>query len=69
MECLRQAATKPFPAQEINFTVRDKLVLFGFAELYEAPSPYKTHRPGTTVTFIRATDVGRAELEKEGMKV
>lgn len=62
MACLRRMAREPFPSQEINFTVRDKLVLFGYAELFEAPSPYKTHKPGKRVTFIRATDAGRAAL-------
>lgn len=62
MACLQRIAHEPVPSQEINCTVRDKLVLFGYAELYEAPSPYKTHKPGKRVTFIRATEAGRAAL-------
>ncbi|MBE0599891.1 MAG: hypothetical protein IH568_01110 [Burkholderiaceae bacterium] len=62
MECLRRAARAPFPAQEINFTVRDKLLDFGYAVLEDRPSPYQTHRKGQTVAFIVCTDAGRSAL-------
>lgn len=64
MRCLSIAALAPFPAQEVNFTVRDKLILFGYARLEERPSPYKTHRDGRTVPYLVVTDAGRAALEK-----
>lgn len=66
MGCLRAAVRKPYPAQEINFTVRDKLIQFGYAALVKGPSPYKTHKAGTMIDFITATDLGReaaSELE------
>lgn len=66
MDCLASAAHKPYPAQEVNFTVRDKLVLWGYAALEDRPSPYATHKPGRRVPFLVATDAGRAALA--GMK-
>lgn len=62
MRCLDQAATRPYPAQEVNFTVRDKLVLWGYATTEDRPSPYKTHKPGRRVPFLVATIAGREAL-------
>jgi len=64
IECLRIAAKKPYPCQEINFTVRDKLIQFGLAELFEADSPYKTHARGRKVLFLRPTNAGLEFLNK-----
>jgi len=55
-------AMGPCPVQEMNFTVRDKLMAFGYIELYDAPSPYKTHKPGRMVEFAKITDAGRSAL-------
>lgn len=63
MDCLARAYYKPFPAQEVNFTVRDKLMLWGYAELVDMPSPYRTHKPGRTVPFLVITKAGRRALE------
>ncbi len=52
----------PRPAQEVNFTVRDKLLQFGYARLESRPSPYKTHKPGRTVDYLVATVLGIAAL-------
>lgn len=41
------------PSQDINPGVVNKLVSEGLAELYEAPSPYRT-KAGTRCTWIRA---------------
>lgn len=68
MDCLARAAFRPFPSQEINFTVRDKLIAFGYAELVDMPSPYKTHKPGTRISFLVATDAGRAALKNKEPK-
>jgi hypothetical protein len=62
IHCLARIARSPLPACEINPGVRDKLQVFGYAELYQAPSPYKTHKAAQTVAFIRATEAGRAAL-------
>lgn len=64
MSCLRSAAREPYPAQEINFTVRDKLMQFGYARLERRASPYKTHKPGTMVDYLVATEAGIAALSK-----
>ena len=50
------------PAQEFNFTVRDKLVQFGYVTMEERPSPYSTHKPGRTVPHLIITEAGRAAL-------
>lgn len=63
MDCLARAAREPFPAQEVNFTVRDKLTLFGYANLEQRPSPYVTHKPGRMVPYLVCTDAGRKALE------
>jgi len=63
MDCLARAAHDPYPAQEINFTVRDKLLAFGYARTEPRPSPYKTHKPGTTVDYLVVTDAGRQALK------
>lgn len=60
MACLRKC---PLPAQEVNFTVRDKLIDFGLAVLEDRPSPYKTHKAGRTVPYLIITDAGRKALE------
>jgi hypothetical protein len=56
--CLSRAADRPYPAQEVNFTVRDKLLAFGYAELVDRPSPYTTHKKGRTVPFLVVTMAG-----------
>lgn len=62
MDCLAAAVHKPYPAQEVNFTVRDKLILWGYAAIEERPSPYKTHKPGQRVNYLVATPAGEAAL-------
>lgn len=62
MNMLRNAYNQPFPAQEVNFTVRDKLILLGLAELRDQPSPYKSHKLGRTVPFLFVTDKGKKAL-------
>lgn len=67
MQVLRQVRSygdKGIPAQEMNFTVRDKLHAFGYICLRDAPSDgwYKTHKPGRTVTFAFITEKGRSAL-------
>lgn len=63
MECLRRAWADPFPAQEVNFTVRDKLLLWGYARTEERPSPYKSHKPGRRVPFLVCTQAGYEALK------
>lgn len=62
MDCLARAAYEPFPAQEVNFTVRDKLVLWGYAAIEDRPSPYKTHKPGRRIPYLIATAAGQDAL-------
>lgn len=59
MQKLRAAIRDPFPAQEVNFTVRDKLVSWGYVTLEPRQSPYKTHKLGKTVNFLVSTELGR----------
>lgn len=54
----------PLPAREVNFTVRDKLLMFGLAALESRPSPYKTHKPGTMIDYLVATEAGREALRQ-----
>lgn len=61
MACLAQT---PCPAQEVNFTVRDKLLQFGYVTMEDRPSPYSTHKPGRTVPFLIITDAGRVALQE-----
>ena len=69
MDCLARAWADPFPAQEVNFTVRDKLTLWGYARLEDRPSPYKTHKAGRKVPFLVCTQKGReALLERKAKK-
>lgn len=62
MSCLNST---PCPAQSVNFTVRDKLLQFGYARLERRPSPYKTHKPGTLIDFLIATDAGIEALKRK----
>lgn len=64
MGVLRGLAVTSHPAQEVNFTVRDKLLQFGYCTLELKPSPYVTHKPGREVYFLVITDAGREALEK-----
>lgn len=63
MGVLATIARDPIPAQEMNFTVRDKLAQFGFITLEQRPSPYTTHKPGRRVDFAVITDAGRDALK------
>lgn len=65
--CLRRIASEGVegvPAQEFNFTVRDKLLAFEYVTMRLAPSDhiYKTHEAGRRVNFLFITDKGRAAL-------
>lgn len=67
MDCLRQIRSygaDGMPAQEINFTVRNKLAAFEYITLREARSAhwYSTHGPERTVTFMFITEKGKAAL-------
>jgi hypothetical protein len=64
MACLRSLPDTGSPAQEFNFTVRDKLVQFGYAKLEDRPSPYRTHKAGRTVPYLIPTDAGRKALQE-----
>ena len=66
MDCLRRCIRAPFPAQEVNFTVRDKLLAWGYATIEPRPSPYKTHKPGRQVDYLISTDAGRAAITTSG---
>ena len=48
------------PAQEMNFTVRDKLLAFGYIRVELRPSSgwYKTHGPNKRVDFAIVTEKG-----------
>lgn len=59
MSCL---ARTPCPSQEVNFTVRDKLIQFGYATMEDRPSPYASHKPGRKVPFLVITEAGRVAL-------
>lgn len=65
MACLDRAWVKPYPAQEVNFTVRDKLMAWGYVDLVDMPSPYATHKAGRTVPHLVITDAGRAALNRK----
>lgn len=58
------AGSDGIPAQEVNFTVKNKLLAFGFISLRDGPSHhvYSTHRVGQTVPFMHVTDKGREAL-------
>ena len=67
MKVLRKVASYGMlgmPAQEMNFTVRDKLNAFDYIEIYPAPSHgwYKTHKEGRVVDFAYITPKGRQAL-------
>lgn len=62
MDCLARAMRQPYPAQEVNFTVRDKLMQFGYAKLEGRPSPYKTHKRGRMVDYLVCTEKGAAAV-------
>lgn len=64
MGVLRGLAVREFPAQEVNFTVRDKLLQFGYATLEDRPSPYATHKAGRKVPHLIITDKGRKALQE-----
>ena len=64
MDALSRAARGAFPSQEANPGVVRKLVEEGLAVIIPGPSPYRSHKPGTPVNFLHATDAGRAELER-----
>ncbi len=59
---MKQLGYTPMPAQEVNFTVRDKLLDFGYAVLEQRTSPYKTHKPGTKIDYLVMTAKGREAL-------
>lgn len=65
----RMAAFGPHPAQELNFTVVDKLCSWGYAELSWGASPYKTHQRKTmkpvSIRFIGATQAGLDALAEQ----
>lgn len=63
MRCLDWIRCHPIPSQTVNFTVRDKLIQFGYATLEDRPSPYATHKPGRTVPHLVITEAGKAALE------
>ena len=66
MEVLGRVWADPFPAQEMNFTVRDKLCAFGYITLEQRLSPYKTHRAektGHKVDFAVITEAGLKALK------
>ena len=62
-DCLAAASREPYPSQEINFGIADKLVRMGYAEYQDRPSPYKSHRAGQTVPFLVVTAWGRLALD------
>lgn len=62
---LYQASRKPFPAQEVNPGVSQKLVALGYVNLVEMPSPYPSHKRGTKVHFLVPTDAGKAFVSDE----
>ncbi len=61
MKRLADCVREPFPAQEVNFTVRDKLHAWGYVTIEQRPSPYKTHK-GRKIDFLVATPAGIAAL-------
>lgn len=62
MEQLARVMRNPFPAQEVNFTVRDKLLAFGFIEIKPGTSPFTSHKTGRLVDFMHITMKGAAAL-------
>lgn len=53
------------PAQEVNFTVRDKLLAFGYVTMRDAPSAgwYSTHKATDTRPFLYITVEGYTALK------
>lgn len=62
MGVLVRIAKEPFPAQEVNQTVANKLLQFKYIRMEERPSPYKTHPPHTLVNFMVITTKGLQAL-------
>ncbi|MEM1149037.1 MAG: hypothetical protein AAGI03_00560 [Pseudomonadota bacterium] len=62
---LAVAAFDPEPSQQTNPGVCYKLIRMGYAEYQERPSPFKSHKPGRTVSYLVATDYGRLALETQ----
>lgn len=62
MTVLSSIALAPFPTQEMNFTVRDKLRQWNYITVERRPSPYQTHKAGTLVDFAVATPEGIAAV-------
>lgn len=65
MDCLASLLHHPDgkPCQEVNFTVRDKLLQFGYIKVRQAPSPYKSHARDRRVDCMFITDAGRDALD------
>ncbi len=59
---LRDLLEKPVPANDVNSGVIAKFIKEGLAEIVSMPSPYKTHKVGTRIGFLRITDKGRVAL-------
>ncbi len=54
------------PCQAINPGVVNRLRREDLAEIYQRPSPYKTHK-GAKISYLRITAAGRHELlSREG---
>src|ERR1044072_1501777 len=62
---LLSAARKPFPFQDLNPGVRDRLLREDLVEIVQLPSPFKAHR-GATIAHVKIPDAGRAALVKAG---
>lgn len=65
LDALADAARAPVPTQKINPGVVHKLTTEGWAEIKTIPSPYPTHKPGTTITALVATQKGRDRIAYE----
>ena len=64
IEALKRAARGPFPAQETNPGVKNKLVTAGLATCVMLPTPYKSRKGD--VSHLQITEAGRERLRHEG---
>lgn len=65
LSVLVRAEVRPVLTGTVNPGIVHKLTLEGWAKIVSVPSPYKSHRPGTTVPALVTTDAGRARIAFE----
>ena len=58
------AGTPGIVRQEVNPGVAQRLISDGLVTDVQGPSPYRTHKPGTKVSYLSATEAGLNALRE-----